>query len=119
MLPLSFFVYNICYCSLVPRSSNGFCRCFAFQIGKICYHHCIIRHFQFKKCLPVNSNLFLSYTIITCGAIPPLIFLVSHVMQLSFHLFGVHMSVQMINLMAERPREQCLSFYFDLVHIRV
>ena len=22
------------YCSLVPRSSNGFCRCFAFQIGK-------------------------------------------------------------------------------------
>ena len=45
-----------CYCSLVPRSSNGFCRCFAFQIGKICYHHCIIRHFQFRKCLPVNSN---------------------------------------------------------------
>ena len=44
------------YCSLVPRSSNGFCRCFAFQIGKICYHHCIIRHFQFRKCLPVNSN---------------------------------------------------------------
>ena len=45
-----------CYCSLVPRSSNGFCRCFAFQIGKICCHHCIIRHFQFRKCLPVNSN---------------------------------------------------------------
>ena len=44
------------YCSLVPRSSNGFCRCFAFQIGKICYHRCIIRHFQFRKCLPVNSN---------------------------------------------------------------
>ena len=48
------------YCSLVPRSSNGFCRCFAFQIGKICYHHCIIRHFQFKKCLPVNSNTMLN-----------------------------------------------------------
>ena len=48
--------YVRCYCSLVPRSSNGFCRCFAFQIGKICYHHCIIRHFQFRKCLPVNSN---------------------------------------------------------------
>ena len=47
---------NSSYCSLVPRSSNGFCRCFAFQIGKICYHHCIIRHFQFRKCLPVNSN---------------------------------------------------------------
>ena len=46
------------YCSLVPRSSNGFCRCFAFQIGKICCHHCIIRHFQFRKCLPVNSNFF-------------------------------------------------------------
>ena len=51
-----FFVF--CYCSLVPRSSNGFCRCFAFQIGKICCHHCIIRHFQFRKCLPVNSNRF-------------------------------------------------------------
>ena len=50
--------FTRCYCSLVPRSSNGFCRCFAFQIGKICYHHCIIRHFQFRKCLPVNSNFF-------------------------------------------------------------
>ena len=48
------FFTSACYCSLVPRSSNGFCRCFAFQIGKICYHHCIIRHFQFRKCLPVN-----------------------------------------------------------------
>ena len=37
-------------------NSNGFCRCFAFQIGKICCHHCIIRHFQFRKCLPVYSN---------------------------------------------------------------
>ena len=55
---LSFFKNSslFCYCSLVPRSSNGFCRCFAFQIGKICCHHCIIRHFQFRKCLPVNSN---------------------------------------------------------------
>ena len=50
------FMSKSCYCSLVPRSSNGFCRCFAFQIGKICYHHCIIRHFQFRKCLLVNSN---------------------------------------------------------------
>ena len=31
-----------------------------FQIGKICCHHCIIRHFQFRKCLPVNSNSFIS-----------------------------------------------------------
>ena len=54
------FLYLLCYCSLVPRSSNGFCRCFAFQIGKICCHHCIIRHFQFRKCLPVNSNSFIS-----------------------------------------------------------
>ena len=53
--------FTRCYCSLVPRSSNGFCRCFAFQIGKICYHHCIIRHFQFRKCLPVNSNYKVSY----------------------------------------------------------
>ena len=42
-------------------NSNGFYRCFAFQIGKICYHHCIIRHFQFRKCLPVYSNVFISY----------------------------------------------------------
>ena len=49
---------NSSYCSLVPRSSNGFCRCFAFQIGKICCHHCIIQHFQFRKCLPVNNNQF-------------------------------------------------------------
>ena len=55
-----YFFIPVCYCSLVPRSSNGFCRCFAFQIGKICYHHCIIRHFQFRKCLPVNSNSGLS-----------------------------------------------------------
>ena len=53
--------FTRCYCSLVPRSSNGFCRCFAFQIGKICCHHCIIRHFQFRKCLPVNSNYKVSY----------------------------------------------------------
>ena len=52
-----------CYCSLVPRSSNGFCRCFALQIGKICCHHCIIRHFQFRKCLPVNSNSLRAYHI--------------------------------------------------------
>ena len=37
-------------------NSNGFCRCSAFQIGKICYHNYIIRHFQFRKCLPVYSN---------------------------------------------------------------
>ena len=58
---LQYTILNILrYCSLVPRSSNGFCRCFAFQIGKICYHHCIIRHFQFRKCLPVNSNFIFS-----------------------------------------------------------
>ena len=37
-------------------NSNGFCRCFAFQIGKICCHHDIIRHFQFRKCLPAYSH---------------------------------------------------------------
>ena len=25
-------------------------------IGKICFHGCIIRHFQFRKCLPMYSN---------------------------------------------------------------
>ena len=33
-----------------------FCRCFAFQIGKICYQKCIVRNFQFRKFLPVYSN---------------------------------------------------------------
>ena len=37
-------------------NSNGFCRCSAFQIGKIHYHHCTVRNFQFRKFLPVCSN---------------------------------------------------------------
>ena len=39
-----------------PRTVTGFCRCFAFRIGKIHYHHCIVRNFQFRKFLPVYSN---------------------------------------------------------------
>jgi len=39
-----------------PRTVTGFCRCFAFRIGKIHYHHCIVRNFQFRKFLPVCSN---------------------------------------------------------------
>ena len=31
----------------------------AFQIGKIHYHHCIVRNFQFRKFLPVSSNYLL------------------------------------------------------------
>ena len=38
-------------------NSSHNCRCFAFQIGKICCQNCIIRDFQFRKSLPVNSNL--------------------------------------------------------------
>ena len=34
----------------------GFCRCFAFRIGKIRDHNGIIRNFQFRKFLPVKSN---------------------------------------------------------------
>ena len=34
---------------------TGFCRCFAFQIGKICIRNCIVRNFQFRKFLPVSS----------------------------------------------------------------
>ena len=43
-----------------PRTVTGFCRCFAFRIGKIHYHHCIVRNFQFRKFLPVYSNPFSS-----------------------------------------------------------
>ena len=35
--------------------ATGFCRCYAFQIGKICCQNCIVRNFQFRKFLPVNS----------------------------------------------------------------
>ncbi len=35
--------------------ATGFCRCYAFQIGKICCRNCIVRNFQFRKFLPVNS----------------------------------------------------------------
>ena len=35
--------------------ATGFCRCCAFQIGKICCENCIVRNFQFRKFLPVNS----------------------------------------------------------------
>ena len=38
--------------------ATEFCRCFAFQIGKICCHNCIVRNFQFRKFLPVYSNIF-------------------------------------------------------------
>ena len=35
--------------------ATGFCRCYAFQIGKICCQNCIVRNFPFRKFLPVNS----------------------------------------------------------------
>ena len=35
--------------------ATRFCRCCAFQIGKICCQNCIVRNFQFRKFLPVNS----------------------------------------------------------------
>ena len=40
------------------QTVTGFCRCFAFRIGKIHYHHCIVRNFQFRKFLPVYSNFY-------------------------------------------------------------
>ena len=43
--------------------ATGFCRCYAFQIGKICCRNCIVRNFQFRKFLPVNSNRRLHITI--------------------------------------------------------
>ena len=39
-----------------PRTVTGFCRCFAFRIGKIRGHNGIIRNFQFRKFLPMKSN---------------------------------------------------------------
>ena len=45
-----------------PRTVTGFCRCFAFQIGKTCGHNSIIRNFQFRKFLPIKSNFTAYYT---------------------------------------------------------
>ena len=44
-----------------PRTVTGFCRCFAFRIGKIRGHNGIIRNFQFRKFLPMKSNGKLPY----------------------------------------------------------
>ena len=49
----SVFSQNIC--SQMCAQVTGFCRCFAFQIGKICNQNCSVRNFQFRKFLPVNS----------------------------------------------------------------
>ena len=49
----SVFSQNIC--SQMCAQVTGFCRCFAFQIGKICNQNCSVRDFQFGKFLPVNS----------------------------------------------------------------
>ena len=49
-----------------PRTVTGFCRCFAFRIGKIRGHNGIIRNFQFRKFLPMKSNKMLS--ILHCTA---------------------------------------------------
>ena len=43
--------------TLCPRTVTGFCRCFAFRIGKIRGHNGIIRNFQFRKFLPMKSNI--------------------------------------------------------------
>ena len=45
-----------------PRTVTGFCRCFAFRIGKIRGHNGIIRNFQFRKFLPMKSNKYFTYT---------------------------------------------------------
>ena len=41
--------------------ATGFCRCCAFQIGKICCENCIVRNFQFRKFLFVNSYPIIPY----------------------------------------------------------
>ena len=48
-----YFSQNIC--SQMCAQVTGFCRCFAFQIGKICNQNGSVRNFQFRKFLPVNS----------------------------------------------------------------
>ena len=40
-----------------PRTVTGFCRCFAFRIGKIRGHNGIIRNFQFRKAFDTTRRL--------------------------------------------------------------
>ena len=40
----------------IKYTVTGFCRCFAFRIGKIRGHNGIIWNFQFRKFLPVYSS---------------------------------------------------------------
>ena len=40
----------------IKYTVTGFCRCFAFRIGKTRGHNGIIRNFQFRKFLPAKSN---------------------------------------------------------------
>ena len=44
-----------------PRTVIGFCRCFAFRIGKIRSHYCTVRNFQFRKFLPPKSNYLIEF----------------------------------------------------------
>ena len=46
---------------------TGFYRYFAFQIGKICNQNCIVRNFQFRKFLPVNSYWFLDSGVVSAS----------------------------------------------------
>ena len=48
--------------------ATGFCRCYAFQIGKICCRNCIVRNFQFRKFLPVNSYFLPAFS--PCLTVP-------------------------------------------------
>ena len=48
--------------------ATGFCRCCAFQIGKICCQNCIVRNFQFRKFLPVNSYFLPAFS--PCLTVP-------------------------------------------------
>ena len=40
--------------------ATGFCRCCAFQIGKICCQNCIVRNFQFRKFRTIQLRQILS-----------------------------------------------------------
>ena len=121
-----------------PRTVTGFCRCFAFRIGKIHYHHCIVRNFQFRKFLPVYSNkqgailwkssyktrksrlsgsfsaFYLEYIRFLCTAAP----LVSRVhilfdQPVKFHTVSVD---QIVGLLSINTSVQSFSRLFDLIY---
>ena len=66
-----FFDYLLLFTHTCPATQ--FCRCFAFQIGKLRCQKCIVRNFQFRKFLSMYNNNYscLGSIILTASSTRP------------------------------------------------